>query len=64
MLREFSAPLLSGVIVALVWGNYAPDCYRHFDHDRIFGPFSFHLLVNDFFMVLFLGIAAAEITQS
>ena len=64
MLREFSIPLISGVIVALVWANISPESYQHFDHDRNFGPFSFHFIVNDFFMVLFFGIAAAEITQS
>lgn len=64
MLREFSVPLLAGVIVALVWVNLAPESYHHFNHSRIFGPFSFHFIVNDLFMVLFFGIAAAEITQS
>ena len=64
MLREFSVPLLAGVVVALVWVNLAPESYHHFNHDRIFGPFSFHFIVNDLFMVLFFGIAAAEITQS
>ncbi|RII25826.1 MAG: sodium:proton antiporter [Geobacter sp.] len=64
MLREFSIPLLAGVVVALVWVNLAPESYLHFNHARIFGPFSFHFIVNDLFMVLFFGIAAAEITQS
>jgi len=64
MLREFSVPLLAGVVVALVWANMAPEGYHHFNHDRIFGLFSIHFIVNDLFMVLFFGIAAAEITQS
>lgn len=64
MLREFSVPLLAGVIVALLWANYAPESYHHFNHERLIGPISFHFIVNDFFMVLFFGIAAAEITQS
>jgi NhaA family Na+:H+ antiporter len=64
MLREFSIPLIAGVFVALCWVNLAPESYRHFNHDRMFGPFSFHFITNDFFMVLFFGIAAAEITQS
>lgn len=64
MLREFSVPLLAGVIVALVWINIAPESYHHFNHNRILGPFSFHFIVNDIFMVLFFGIAAAEITES
>nr|WP_246525751.1 Na+/H+ antiporter NhaA [Geomobilimonas luticola] len=64
MLREFSIPLLAGVVVTLVWANLAPEGYHHFNHDRIFGLFSVHFIVNDLFMVLFFGIAAAEITQS
>lgn len=64
MLREFSVPLLAGVVTALVWVNVSPDSYHHFNEDRIFGPFSFHFIVNDIFMVLFFGIAAAEITEA
>lgn len=64
MLREFSVPLIGGIVVALVWANMFPDSYTHFDHDPLVGPFSFHFLTNDIFMVLFFGIAAAEISQS
>jgi NhaA family Na+:H+ antiporter len=64
MLREFSIPLLAGVVLALLWANLAPESYREFDYGKHFGPLNFHFLVNDFFMVLFFGIAAAEITQS
>lgn len=64
MLREFSVPLLAGVVVALVWANLAPEGYHHFTHEPLLGPLSFHFLVNDLFMVLFFGIAVAEITQS
>jgi len=64
MLREFSIPLILGVVVALVWVNLDPESYEHFDHARLIGPISFHFIVNDLFMVFFFGIAAAEITQS
>jgi len=64
MLQEFSIPLISGILVALAWSNFFPESYRHFDHDPQIGPLSFHFLTNDIFMVLFFGIAAAEITQS
>jgi NhaA family Na+:H+ antiporter len=64
MLREFSVPLLGGVVVALLWANLDQESYRHFIHDPLFAGASFHFLVNDLFMVLFFGIAAAEITQS
>lgn len=64
MLREFSVPLIAGVVVALLWVNIDPESYQQFDFDKRFGLLSFHFIVNDFFMVLFFGIAAAEITQS
>ncbi|MRR35277.1 sodium:proton antiporter, partial [bacterium] len=64
LLREFSIPLIAGVIVALVWANISPESYHHFDHDHFFGPLSFHFVSNDLFMVFFFGIAAVEITQS
>jgi NhaA family Na+:H+ antiporter len=64
LLREFSIPLISGVLVALVWSNLFPESYVHFDHDPLVGGLSFHFLTNDIFMVLFFGIAAAEIAQS
>ncbi len=64
LLREFSVPLLAGVVVALIWANLAPEGYRQFNHAPLLGPLSFHFLTNELFMVLFFGMAAAEITQS
>lgn len=64
LLREFSVPLIAGVVVALLWANLDPAGYARFDHDHFFGPLSFHFVANELFMVLFFGIAAVEITQS
>ncbi len=64
LLREFSVPLLCGVIAALVWANASPESYGRFLHHTFWGPLSFHFLTNDIFMVFFFGIAAVEITQS
>ena len=64
LLREFSVPLLAGVVVALLWANLAPEGYHRFNHAPMLGPLSFHFLTNELFMVLFFGMAAAEITQS
>jgi NhaA family Na+:H+ antiporter len=64
LLREFSIPLLCGVILALGWANSAPESYARFLYGPLFGPLSFHFLTNDIFMVFFFGIAAVEITQS
>lgn len=64
LLREFSIPLVAGVVVALFWANLDPAGYHHFNHARLMGPVSVHFLTNDVFMVFFFAIAAAEITRS
>jgi NhaA family Na+:H+ antiporter len=64
LLREFSVPLLAGVVVALIWANLAPEGYHHFNHAPLLGELSFHFITNELFMVLFFGMAAAEITKS
>jgi len=64
LLREFSVPLLAGVVAALCWANLSPVSYNQFLHYPFLGPLSFHFLTNDIFMVFFFGIAAVEIAQS
>jgi Na+:H+ antiporter, NhaA family len=64
LMREFSVPLIAGVIAALVWANLAPQGYNAFLHGFFLGRLSIHFLTNDIFMVFFFGIAAVEITQS
>jgi len=64
LLREFSVPLIAGVVVAILWANLAPDVYHEFIEEPLIGSLSFHFISNELFMVLFFGIAAVEITQS
>jgi NhaA family Na+:H+ antiporter len=71
ILQEFSLPLLSGVVVAMIWANLDHESYEHVIHwvpiadFKIFGHLvTHHWLVNDVFMVFFFGIAAKEITES
>lgn len=64
LLREFSIPLIVGVLAAVLWANLDPEGYASFNDGNFFGPFSFHFVANELFMVLFFGIAAVEITQS
>jgi NhaA family Na+:H+ antiporter len=64
MLREFSIPLIAGVVVALLWVNFADGSYRHFIYDPLIGPLNLHFITNEIFMVFFFGIAAVEITMS
>ena len=64
LLREFSIPLLAGVVVAILWANLNPSGYDQFINGPLIGGLSFHFISNELFMVLFFGIAAVEITQS
>lgn len=64
LLREFSIPLIAGVLVALAWANWAPHSYHDFIHHEFLEGINFHFFVNDIFMVFFFAIAAVEITQS
>lgn len=64
LLREFSVPLIAGVITALVWANLNPQEYHAFVDQPFLGGMNLHFVVNELFMVLFFGIAAVEITQS
>lgn len=64
LLREFSIPLIAGVVAALCWANLSPEGYDRFLNGPLLGPVSFHFLANDVFMVFFFGIAAVEITRS
>ncbi|MBI5447012.1 MAG: Na+/H+ antiporter NhaA [Deltaproteobacteria bacterium] len=64
LLREFSVPLVFGVVAALVWANVDHDGYESFLHGDFLAGLSFHFLVNEIFMAFFFGIAAVEITQS
>lgn len=64
LMREFSVPLIGGVITALLWVNLAPRSYQGFLFNHFIGSLNFHFVTNDIFMVFFFGIAAVEITQS
>jgi len=64
LLLEFSVPMISGVLIAIVWANLAPAGYHAFLKQPLVGGLSFHFITNELFMVLFFGVAAVEITQS
>ncbi len=70
-MQEYSAFLILGVFVALLWANLGAGSYHAFLHHSVLGglkilghEINFHFLVNDLFMVLFFGIAAVEIMQA
>lgn len=64
--QDLSAPLLMGVLGALIWANLDHDGYEAVIHMEPFGihALSPQFLVNDLFMVFFFGIAAKEITEA
>lgn len=75
LVREFSLPLIAGVVAALVWANLDNSGYRAAIHGSPLAAFckpgawvaevcTFHWLVSDVFMVFFFGIAAKELTEA
>lgn len=64
LLRDFSVPLIMGVISALVWANISPQSYREIMEYEMFLGLNLHFLVNDVFMVFFFAMAGVEIVQS
>lgn len=71
-LRKYSAFLLIGTVLALLWANIDHASYETLieadllNGFRLFGreTISFHYIVNDIFMVLFFGMAAKEVSES
>ena len=63
LLREFSIPLIAGILVAIIWANVDPAGYLAIVHARL-GPVSLEFVVNEGFMAIFFGIAAVELTDS
>lgn len=63
LLREFSVPLIAGIVIALAWANVDPSGFQAVIHAKI-GNVSLEFIVNEMFMAIFFGIAAVEITDS
>lgn len=78
LLQEFSAFLLTGTVIALLWANFDNPGYHHLVHTPIFEKghwladllthgdqkLDLHFIVNDMFMVLFFGLAGKEVAES
>lgn len=62
--RDYSIPLIAGVIVALVWANVSAESYQYFVHTPVIFHMNLHWLINDIFMVFFFAIAGVEIVNS
>ena len=74
-LREFSAFLLFGTALSLLWANIDYEGYHHLIEGTWFTvpwleyhghalKMNFHFFANDIFMVLFFGIAGKEVSES
>jgi len=71
-LQKYSVPLVSGVIIALIWMNANETLYHDMSHGlwfegELFGdvvPISLHFIVNDIFMCFFFGLAIKEVTEA
>ncbi len=64
-IREYSIPLILGVVVAIIFANVSPDLYQKIVYTPIIGDkISLQWLVKDIFMVFFFGIAGVEIVNA
>ncbi len=63
-IRRYSLPLITGVLVALLWANIHPESYQAFVYTKFIGNLDFHFIIQSVFMAFFFAIAAVEITQS
>ncbi len=67
LIREYSLPLLAGVLLALLLANVAPHGYHTLVHGSPFGEashFNLHFFANEIVMVFFFGVATKEITEA
>ncbi len=64
--REYSLPLFTGILIAMIMVNVNSDFY----YEVIYKPLiagtnmTLHFFVNECFMVLFFGMASAELVRS
>jgi NhaA family Na+:H+ antiporter len=64
-IREYSIPLIVGVVGSVIWRNTSPESYDKFVFTPIFGEHvDLHFLINDVFMVFFFAVAGIEIVYS
>lgn len=63
-IREYSMPLILGVLIALAWANIDHGSYEYLIHTEFLPGISFHFLINDIFMYFFFATAGIEIVHS
>eukprot|EP00929_Paragymnodinium_shiwhaense_P112654 TRINITY_DN8091_c0_g3_i1.p1 TRINITY_DN8091_c0_g3~~TRINITY_DN8091_c0_g3_i1.p1 ORF type:complete len:611 (-),score=87.52 TRINITY_DN8091_c0_g3_i1:367-2145(-) len=70
-LQKYAIPLLSGILIAVLWANLHYESYHAvIDEPIVTGaevlghPLTLHFLVNDVFMCFFFGLAIKEVTEA
>lgn len=65
-IREYSIPLFAGILAAMLWVNIDSESYNFIISKPIISGshISLHYIVNEGFMVLFFGMAGAELVRS
>ncbi|MGL4485308.1 MAG: Na+/H+ antiporter NhaA [Anaerovoracaceae bacterium] len=64
IIKEYSLPLILGVVLAMVAANLAPYWYHEVCETPLVAGKNLHWLVNDIFMVLFFALAGVEIVNA
>ena len=71
VVQRYSLPLISGVLVGMIFANADPEGYAAWQQARPFGDWKLSghsvdltFLLNDVFMAFFFGLAAKEITDA
>ena len=71
ILQKYSVPLVSGVLLALLWSNVDEQSYKQMIHWMPIPGFAvnghnvdLHFVVNDVFMCFFFGLAIKEVTEA
>ena len=60
---DLSLPLISGILIALVWANIDSVSYEHIIYGEIIYGINLHFLINDVFLVLFFASVTVEIVH-
>jgi NhaA family Na+:H+ antiporter len=69
--QKYSLPLVSGVLLALIWSNIEENSYLDFQKSPIIEGvdilghgLSLQFIINDVFMCFFFGLAMKEVTEA
>ena len=65
LIETYSLPLLTGILLALLWANLAPHSYHALAEAKIpFFDFTVHFAVKEIFMTFFFAVAMVEVVEA